>query len=140
MDTTARQHRPADGRSLAGLFSDLWRDTSTLVHEEAELAKAEINAKVSQLGSSFTSIGAGGAMLFAGFIILLLAAVAALAMVLPPEHAAWLAPLIVGLAVMIVGYLVLSQGRRALAAGNLKPERTLGSLRRDAQLAKEHLQ
>ena len=139
MDTTAH-HRPADGRSLAGLFSDLWRDTSTLVHEEAELAKAEIYDKASQVGSSFTSIGAGGAMLFAGFIILLVAAVAALAMVLPPEHAGWLAPLIVGLAVMIIGFVVLSQGRRALAAGNLKPERTLSSLRRDAQLAKEHLQ
>jgi xanthine/uracil permease len=139
MDTTAHR-RDAGDRTIAGLFGDLWRQTSTLVHEEVELAKAEMTAKVSQVGSGVASIGAGGAILFAGFIILLLAAVGALGMVLPPEHAVWLSPLIVGAVVMIIGFMVLSRGRREIATRNLKPERTIGSLRRDAQLAKEHMQ
>lgn len=129
----------ARGRSLAGLFSDLFRETSTLVHEEAQLAKAEISEKVSQLGSGAAAIGAGGAILFAGFIVVLFAAVNALALFLPPDHAAWLAPLIVGLIVMIVGYIALSRGRKELKAESLKPSRTLESLRRDTQLVKEHL-
>jgi len=126
-------------RSLVGLFSDLFRETSTLVHEEAQLAKAEISEKVSQLGAGVAAIAAGGAILFAGFIVLLFAAVNALAMFLPPEHAAWLAPLIIGLIVMVAGYLSLSKGRKEFKAESLKPSRTMESLRRDTQLVKEHL-
>ncbi len=127
------------GRSLVGLFSDLFRETSTLVHEEAQLAKAEISEKVSQLGTGVAAIAAGGAILFAGFIVLLFAAVNALAMFLPPEHAAWLAPLIIGLIVMIAGYISLSKGRKEFKAESLKPSRTMESLRRDTQLVKDHL-
>lgn len=129
----------AQGRTLVGLFSDLFRETSTLVHEEAQLAKAEISQKVSQLGNGVAAIAAGGAIMFAGLIVLLFAAVNAIALFLPPEHAAWLAPLIIGLLVMIVGYVALAMGRRELKAESLKPSRTMESLRRDSQLVKEHL-
>lgn len=125
-------------RSLVGLFSDLFRETSTLVHEEAQLAKAEISEKVSQLGTGVAAIAAGGAILFAGFIVLLFAAVNALAMFLPPEHAAWLAPLIIGLVVIIAGYIALASGRKELKAQSFKPERTMESLRRDTELVKGH--
>ena len=43
---TAAETPPRETRSLIALFSDLWRETSTLVHEEAELAKAELSEKV----------------------------------------------------------------------------------------------
>jgi hypothetical protein len=127
------------GRSLVGLFSDLFRETSTLFQEEAQLARAEISEKVSQIGSGAAAIGAGGAILFAGLIVLLFAAVNALAMFLPPEHAAWLAPLIIGLVVMIIGYIALSKGRRDFKAESLKPSRTMESLRRDTELVRGRL-
>src|SRR5512139_3165331 len=82
-------------RTLTGLFADLWRETSTLLRDEVALAKAELHEKVAQLGSGVSAVAAGGAILFAGFVVLLFAAVAGLALVLPPEHASWLAPLIV---------------------------------------------
>ena len=129
----------ARGRSLIGLFSDLWRETQTLVHQEAELAKAEISEKVSQVTTGAGEIAAGGAILFAGFIVLLFAAVGALELLLPTEHAAWLAPLIVGLIVMIVGYIVFASGRKQMKAQSLAPQRTLESLQQDARLAKEHV-
>jgi len=125
-------------RSLIGLFSDLFRETSTLVHEEAQLAKAEISEKVSQIGSGVAAIAAGGAILFAGFIVLLFAAVGALQLLIQSEHSVWLAPLIVGVIVMIVGYVLLSRGRKQMQAESLAPERTIESLQRDARLAKEH--
>jgi len=130
-------HAP-QGRSLIGLFSDLWRETSTLVHEEAELAKAEISEKVSQVGSGVASLAVGGAIVFSGFLVLLAAAVAGLAQFLPPEYAAWLSPLIIGLVVVIVGFIAVSKGRKELKAGNLRPERTMQAMRQDADLAKEH--
>jgi hypothetical protein len=140
MDQTAIPPRAgAEGRSLISLFSDLWRETSRLVHAEAELAKAEISEKVSEVGTGIGAIAAGGAILFAGFIVLLFAAVGALELMLQTEHAIWLAPLIVGLIVMIVGYIALKSGRKELGASNLTPERTIDSVRRDARLVKEHV-
>jgi Putative Actinobacterial Holin-X, holin superfamily III len=129
----------ARGRSLIGLFADLWHETQTLVHQEAQLAKAELSEKVSEITTGAGEIATGGAILFAGFIVLLFAAVGALELMLPTEHAIWLAPLIVGLVVMVIGYIALSRGRRHMKADNLTPERTLESLRRDARLAKEHV-
>ena len=149
MDTTATDPRfarervveppPRGGRSLAGLFSDLWRETTTLVHEEAELAKADLSEKLDQVMSGAGSIAAGGAVLFAGFLAVLVAAINGLALVLPPEDAPWLAPLIVGVVVMVIGYALFAGGRKALKARNLKPTRSLESLRRDGRLVKEHL-
>lgn len=128
-----------EGRSLLSLFSDLWRETTTLVHEEAELAKAELSEKVSQITTGAGEIAAGGAILFAGFIVLLFAAVGALELMLPTEHSIWLAPLIVGLVVMIIGYIALSRGKKQMQAESLAPRRTMESLKRDARLAKEHV-
>jgi hypothetical protein len=133
-----RQDYP-EGRTLLGLFGDLWRETTTLVHNEAELAKAEISEKVSQVTTGAGEIAAGGAILFAGFIVLLFAAVGALELMIPSEHAIWLAPLIVGLVVMIIGYIALARGKKQMKSESLAPQRTMESLRRDARLAKEHV-
>jgi len=135
-DFPAREY--AQSRSLMGLFADLWRETQTLVHQEAQLAKAELSQKVSQVATGAGEIAAGGAVLFAGFIVLLFAAVGAIELMIPSDHAIWIAPLIVGLAVMIIGYILLSKGRKQLKSESLAPERTMDSLQRDARLAKEH--
>lgn len=148
MDTMHSTSRADEGAPRAGragerpltlLFSDLWRETSQLLRSEVELAKAEMNEKASKLGSSVAAVAAGGAVLFAGLIVTLFAAVAGLARVLPAEHADWLAPLIVGAVVMLVGYFVLAVGRRGLRAENLAPKYTIASIRRDADMAKEHV-
>ena len=139
MDTTAPRHTQAENRSLIALFSDLFRETSTLVHQEAELAKAEISEKVSEVGKGIAALAIGGAILIAGFMLLLFAAANGLAMMLPEEHANWIAPLIVGLAVMVLGFIALGIGKRELSGTNLTPSRTMDSLRQDGQLVKEHV-
>jgi hypothetical protein len=130
---------PGETRSLVALFLDLFRETSTLVHQEAQLAKAEMSEKVSEVGKGIAAIAIGGAIVFAGFIILLIAASNGLAMMLPEEHANWLAPLIVGLVVLVLGFIALGIGKHELSASNLQPSRTLESLRRDGELVKEHV-
>ena len=140
MDTSAGR-MPEDRRSLIGLFSDLWRETSRLIHAEVELASVEISEKVSDLGSGLVAMLIGGAVLFAGFLVLLFAAAAAIYLLLQAqtEHALWAAPAIVGAAVVIAGAIAIAKGRSEFKAANLKPERTLKSLQRDAQLVREHI-
>src|SRR3954454_7209835 len=111
MDTANTQYRgqPRE-RSLFALFSDLWRETSTLVHKEAELAKAELSEKVSQVGTGVAELAIGGAIVFAGFIVLLLALSNGLMHILPEEQADWLAPLIVR-GDRVMGGLFVAQSR-----------------------------
>src|SRR5262252_8590939 len=103
MDTIAarsaspRAVEPDNGdRTLVRLFMDLWRETSTLVHDEVELARVEVSEKVSHIGNGIAIIATAAAVLFAGFLVLLLAGVNALILFVPGEHAVWIAPLIVG--------------------------------------------
>lgn len=127
-----------DRRSLPSLFSDLLRNTTTLVHEEVELAKADMSEKARQAARASSSIAIGGAIAFAGFLVLLGAAVAALALALP-EAPPWVSPLVVGAVVLAIGLGVLASGRRRLSADSLAPTRSAASLRRDQDLVKEHL-
>jgi xanthine/uracil permease len=99
-----------------------------------------MSEKADQAISGAALIVAGGAVIFAGFLALLVAATNALVMWLPPEHASWLAPLIVGAVVLVIGFIALASGRSELKARNLAPTRTLRSLRRDGRIVKEHLQ
>ena len=128
----------SDGKPLMGLFSDLWRETSVLVHDEAELAKAELSEKVSQMSTGAAEMAVAGGVIFAGFLVLLFAAVGALDLLIDSPQAAWLAPLIVGVVVMIVGYVLLKRGQHQVEPTGLAPRRTVQSLRDDARLAKEH--
>lgn len=136
LDSTNTQYQR---RSLVGLFSDLWRESATLIRKEAELAKAEISEKVAAVSTGIGSLAVGGAVLFAGFLLVLFAVVAGLGQILPPELAPWLAPLIVGAVVLLVGWILLAAGREKLKTENLKPSRIARSVRRDAELLKEHI-
>lgn len=139
MDSWTSANTRDGRRPLVGLFSEVWRDSATLIRKEAELAKTEIAEKMAQAGTGVASIAVGGVICFAGFLLVLLAAVGALAMALPEEYAPWLAPLIVGIAVLAAGAALLLIGRSKLKNGNFKPTRTARSVRRDTEVVKEHL-
>lgn len=138
METTSRGSDPQPA-SLIRLFSDLWRETSALFRAETELVRAEVSEKISQIQTAVIAFAVGAVILFAALLLLLAAAVNGLAQVLPPDQAAWLSPLIVGVLVAIIGLIALAKGRRDLETSNLKPSRSMHSLRRDSQLAREHL-
>ncbi len=140
MDATRDAARDTEEpRSLVALFSDLWRETWTLLRDETDLAKAEISEKVDRMQTGIASLAIGGAVVFAGFLCLLAAAVAGLAHALPPDMADWLSPLIIGAIVVIIGFIMLAAGRSTFKSENLAPTRTMRSMRRDAQLAREHM-
>jgi hypothetical protein len=124
-----------DSRSLGQLLRDLSEDASTLVRKEIALASAEIGEKISQVKSGITELGIGAIVMLAGTLILLQAAVYGLTMVLGNEA---LSALIVGGAVLLIGFLLLMAARKNLRAGNLAPERTIAAARRDGEMVREH--
>lgn len=132
------QRAISDERSVGSLISDLFQKSALLVRKEIQLGKAEMNEKVSQLGSAVGALAVGGAIAFAGLLVLLAAAVLGLIEVWPPAQIhPWLAPLIVGGIVALIGLVVLAVGRKNMQLHNLALSRTVESVRRDKEFVKE---
>jgi hypothetical protein len=127
-------------KSLPSLLSDLTRDTVDLVRQEIALARAELSIKIANAQTALTAIAIGAAILMAGLFIVLQAVVNGLEMVLPENVAPWLAPLIVGVAVALIGFMMLKGGSSKLTAENLMPHKTMNSLARDKALVQEKVQ
>jgi uncharacterized membrane protein YqjE len=79
------------------------------------------------------SIGVGAAVLFAGFLYLLMAGIVALNNVWP----AWASCAAVGGAAVIVGAIMLAVGRSRLKRQNLAPQRTVHTLEDDRDMIRE---
>jgi hypothetical protein len=126
-----------DDRSLKDLLSDLSGSISTLFRKEIQLARAETSEKITQSMVAVGAIAGGAILALAALIVLLQALVIAIAELgVPPA----LSALIVGLAVAAIAYFMIHKGTNDLKASSLAPDRTMDSLRRDAQLVKEQAQ
>jgi hypothetical protein len=124
---------PRDDRSLGELFAELSRDATTLIRKEFELAKTETSANFARLGRHAAYIAVGGALAYAG----LLTIVAALVIVLQVLGLTWWAStLIVGIVVLLVGYLLVQRGLSALQRDRLTPTETIDTLKENAAWAR----
>jgi hypothetical protein len=123
-------------RSLGELFSDLSQEFSNLLHQEVTLAKTEMKQNVSNASKNVGFIAGGGLVAFVGFMALVTAAIAALAIAVP----LWLSALIIGIIVAVVGYVVLQRGLSALKTANLAPQQTIDTLKEDASWMHEQTQ
>ena len=123
-----------DERSLGDLFSDLSRETTTLVRQEVQLAKAELTQSATEAARGIGMLVAGGAVAYAGLFFLLLAIVFGL---IEAGWDAWLSALVVGLVVVAIGAILVLRARESLKPANLAPRRTIETLKEDQEWAKE---
>lgn len=129
------QHVTEPQPSLGALFSDLARETGTLVRKEVELAKVEMTAKAKVAGRDAALVGAGGMVAFIGALAL----VAALILVLGEAMPLWASALLVGAVVSAAGAGLAIHGIRALKSLDAKPRETLGTLQEDKQWLREQM-
>jgi xanthine/uracil permease len=125
-----------DERSLGDLFSDLSRETTTLVRQEVQLAKAELTQSATEAARGIGMLVAGGAVAYAGLLFLLLAIVYGL---IDAGWDAWLSALVVGLVVVAIGAILVLRARESLKPANLAPRRTVETLKEDQEWAKEQI-
>ena len=126
----------ADGRSLADLLRDLAGGTSTLLRQELSLARAETQDKLHQIIAVLVAMVGGALLAFAGLIILLDALVYGL---VEAGMERWLAALVVGGVVALVGLLVAWKAQSDLSATRLAPERSAASFRKDVDMLREQV-
>ena len=96
-----------ESESTIALLRRLVDELSLLFRKEVALAKAEAVESFSHLKAAAISMASGGAVLFAGLLVLLAAAVLGLSHVV----ADWLAALIVGGIVSVVGFVMINSGK-----------------------------
>ena len=65
-----------DQRPLGSLIGDLAQEATSLVRKEVELVKLEMSEKIDKTTAAASSIAIGGAVLYAGFLVFLIFAVA----------------------------------------------------------------
>lgn len=80
----------SQGSSIGSLLSTVMQEMTSLVRNEAELAKTEMSEKTHQAMGAIAEIAIAGAVLLGGFLTLLAAIVFLLNEVLPPETTPWL--------------------------------------------------
>jgi uncharacterized membrane protein YqjE len=126
-----------DERPVAELLKDLSKQTTTLVHQELELAKLELTQKGKRAG-----LGAGmfGAASLVG-LYALGALTAAIILILATAMTAWLAAVVVAAAYgLVAGGLALAARSRVKQATPPVPEQATQSVKEDVRWAKAKAQ
>ena len=124
-----RATRPLEDESAPGLLGRLIEDVTGLFRNELALARAETMEAAHTAKAGVGAVATGGAVALLGGIALVAAAVLGLATLM----SAWLAALIVGVVLAVVGYAMLKAGKKRLEPSNFTLDRTQESLRRDKE-------
>jgi uncharacterized membrane protein YqjE len=123
-------------RSLGELLKQLSQETTQLVHQELELAKAELQQKGKQAGAGAGMFGGAGALGLAALGALTACFILALNAIMP----AWLAALLVAVVYGIVAFVLVKQGQAKLKqASPPVPEQTIETVKEDVEWAKTQM-
>ena len=128
----------ADSRSesIADLIKELRDGALLLVRQEVALAKTEMSEKIGRTLRNTAYAFAGALVAFLGLVFILQAVTALTGVGLKaagvaPEQCLWLAPLIVGVVVAVIGTILVTKGIATLKNETLVPEKTIDSLKGD---------
>jgi hypothetical protein len=118
---------------LSTLFANLTREIGDLIKQQAALAQAELNQKISRVGWSVARVAIGGLVAVGG----VLSVIAGIVMLVtragvPP----WVSALAVGVALAAIGYFIAQQALSSLKADDLKPRTTIETLKESAEWVK----
>ena len=128
VDVTGKTSDP----SLGELVGQATKEVSTLLRKEVELAKAELSTEVAKAGKGAGMFGGAGFAAMYGLFFLSVALMFGIGAVLPLGWAA----LIVA-ALYLAGAAVLAlTGKKAMKDFSPVPERTIKTLKEDAQWAR----
>jgi lipopolysaccharide export LptBFGC system permease protein LptF len=121
---------PLEQESAATLLSRLVSAFAELVRNEIALAKAELSESSTRAKSGVVALIGAVSTLLAGSLAIVAAIVLGLAKVMEP----WLAALVVGIAITIVGFFLLYGARKKLVPPHIEIDRTRTAVRQDVDV------
>ncbi len=135
-ETPAAERRTVietDDRPISQIFQDALGNVQEIVRSEVRLARTEVSEEISKATRATVFIVTGGVLAAYALGFLLWSAAFALREVTP----FWLGPLLVGLVVAIFAGVFIVVGRNRMKLVNVKPERTIASVKEDVQWVKD---
>ncbi|NYH51459.1 MULTISPECIES: phage holin family protein [Nocardiopsis] len=127
-----KRDEAVEERSLSELLGEVTGDLQTLFRQEIALAKAEAREEAKKAGKASGLLG-GAAV--AAYLAVLLASLALMFGLAELIGLGW-AALVVAVLWAIAGAVLFTMGRKQMRQVSPKPERTIETLREDAQWAK----
>ena len=127
--------RTGEERSIGELFGELSQDMALLVRQETQLAKTEMQQKLSKVTTDLAALATGGIVAYLGGLAL--TAFLILLLIDPIGLEPWLSALIVGAVLGIAGWVMLQRGLKELKRTDPTPRRTVETIKDDIQWAKE---
>lgn len=122
------------GTSTGNLVSDLLANVSSLIRNEVDLARAEINENLNRAAVALGLIV--GAVVVALVSLNILGGALVVALTEAGIDAGWSA-LIVGTAFAIIAFAMVAKGINDLKLSSIAPSRTTENVKRDAKAIKE---
>ena len=119
--------------SFSSIFSSLSETFSQVLSKEAELFQAEMSEKASFASRSLIRLLLPAFLLFVGAMVLVASAILGLSIIMP----SWLATLIVAFVFLAIGGIMLAIGLGNMKRLNLKPERTISSVKDTVRAVRE---
>ena len=107
------------------LLADLFRDTRRLIAAEIDLAREELSESRGHLTTGLAALVGGAAFLLVGLVLLLASSSLFLIRLGAPMDVAFLA---VGVTTILIGWLLLWSGTKALQPRKLLPSRSLAQI------------
>lgn len=117
---------------MGELLSTVTSDVQHLLHQEVELAKAEIREEATKAGKAAGMFGGAG---FAGYMVAVLLTLAAMFGLANVMDLAW-AALIVTALWAVIGLVLYRRGRTQMRTVSPKPEQTMETLKEDMRWAR----
>ncbi|MGW0333659.1 phage holin family protein [Streptomyces sp. NPDC003011] len=118
--------------SVGELLSVVTSDVQTLFRQEVELAKAEVKQEATKAGKAAGLYGGAG---FAGYMVLLFLSLAAVLGLANVMDGGWAALIVTAVWAVIAAVLYL-QGRTRMRTVAPKPDRTVETMKENAQWAR----
>jgi uncharacterized membrane protein YqjE len=130
---TASQENPVRDHSTGQLLKELSDQSTTLIKQEVELAKAELQEKGKQAGMGAGMFGGAGLFGIGAFAALTTAVIA----VLSTAMETWIAALIVAVVYgAVAGVLAMTGKKKVQEAAPPVPEQARDSVKEDVEWAK----
>lgn len=124
-----------DSKSIGTIITELTDSFKHLVRSEIALAKLEVRSGMAKLGGGAGLLAAAGLFAFFAFALLLTAAVAALALVLP----VWASAVIVAVVLLIIAAILGMMGKKKVQNASPVPTAAIQNMKTDAAAIKSEI-
>lgn len=127
----------ADNESIGGLIRGILKDFRALLDEEVALARLELQEQAGRVRTAAVSLSIAAVALLMGGAFILVALATAIADLL--GWPVWSGFLIVAIVMSLIGVVTLAMGRTRLRAVNMVPDKTISSIKENAEWISKRL-